>query len=215
MRRINTAAWSTFLRRLDEYAQRSGTAAVPELHVEPDGYPLGRRAAYWRRQRDLLAPSDRHELDVRPGWYWAVSEVRWQARLRRLRDIAKHHTGGRLRRADYLFVTRLRERFTELEPADQALVTQLVGGPRTSAPHAFAAAVRTYLSRNPGADAGSISRRETIVIDGKRISLGRQAHYVRERFWSTDPPGQKLSEEEICDIESLPGWQWRPRRSGT
>lgn len=185
---------------------------MPEMHVEQDGYPLGRRAAYWRRQRGQLTPSAHRELESRPGWYWDVTEVRWEARLRRLHDIAENHSGGRLRRADYLFVTRLREKFSELPPTDQELITRLVGGPRKSGPHAFASAVRTYLTRNPESDATSISRRETLTIDDKRINLGRQSQYVRERYWSTDPPGQKLSEEEIVDIESLPGWAWRPRR---
>jgi hypothetical protein len=209
MRRINTSAWSTFLGHLDEYVQESGTAAVPEMHIEPDGYPLGRRAAYWRRQKGQLALSARQDLESRPGWYWDVTEVRWEARLRRLHSIAESHEGGRLRRADYLFVSRLRNQFEQLPQKERDLVVRLVGSGRDSSAHAFVKFARAWLERHPESDVSGISRREMIDIGGVEVHLGRQRAYVRERYWMTDPPGQKLSPGEIADIESLPGWTWR------
>ena len=207
-----TSAWETFLHHLDQYVERTGTAAVPQLHVDSDGFPLVTRSHYWRKKKRDLTDTQIAEVESRPGWVWTLAAVHQQQRRDRLRKLAKSSVGQRLAKADYLFVSRLRSQLEQLPLQEQELVVQLVGSVPYSSVHAFAENARRWLSRNPSCDVTGISRRSKIDIDGEDVHLGRQRAYVRERYWMTDPPGQKLTQEEIGEVESLPGWVWRASR---
>lgn len=212
MRTRKTAAWETFLHHLDHYVERTGTAAVPQLYTEPDGFPLGARAHYWRKKKHELTTAQVAEAESREGWVWTLTAVHEQQRSKRLRALAQRPDGQRLSRADYLFASRLRSQLEHLPAEEQELVVQLIGMGRHSSARTFVEHAHLWLSRNPGCDVSDISRRSTINIDGEDVHLGRQRAYVRERYWMTDPPGQKLTQEEIGEVESLPGWTWKARR---
>lgn len=207
-----TPAWETFLHHLDRYVERTGTAAVPQLHVEPGGFPLGTRAHYWRKRKRELTADQIAEVEKRPGWAWTLAAVHQKQRRDRLRELAENSAGQRLSRADYLFVSRLRRQLEQLPPQEQKIVMELVGSGRDSSAHTFVDHARRWLSDNPGCDVTGISRRTRIDVGGDVVHLGRQRAYVRERYWMTDPPGQKLTREEVDEVEALPGWTWGPSR---
>jgi len=88
--------FETGYRRLTEYVADRGTASVPQLYVEPDGYPLGKFVSALRKKhaRGLeFDPDQLRRIESLPGWLWNVKEAKYQAALDHLRRyVAKNGT---------------------------------------------------------------------------------------------------------------------------
>jgi hypothetical protein len=78
--------WEAGFARLQRYIDRTGTAAVPSLYVEPDRFQLGQWVSTQRRlynQGELSA--DRAErLASLPGWRWHTHREAWERGFDRL-----------------------------------------------------------------------------------------------------------------------------------
>ncbi|MGW8431286.1 helicase associated domain-containing protein [Curtobacterium citreum] len=75
--------------RVAAYVEAHGTASVPQMYVEPDGYKTGQFVATLR-QRDArgehIDPSRRQRLQALPGWVWNTKEAKYKAALEHLRQ---------------------------------------------------------------------------------------------------------------------------------
>ncbi|WIB65558.1 helicase associated domain-containing protein [Curtobacterium sp. MCBD17_040] len=74
--------------RVLAYVATHGTASVPQLYVEPDGYPTGMFVANLRKRHargSRIDPSQLQRLEALPGWVWNAKEAKYQAALNHLR----------------------------------------------------------------------------------------------------------------------------------
>lgn len=67
-----TAAWNAAFERLRTYAGANNTALVPQRFVTEDGFWLGSWVKRQRARRDELGNQQRNQLELLPGWTWAV-----------------------------------------------------------------------------------------------------------------------------------------------
>jgi superfamily II DNA or RNA helicase len=97
------ALWDEGFQRVERFAQRTGSARVPKLYVEPDGYRLGawvgiQRASYSRGRdgyaakarvrRRPLDPVRAARLEALPGWTWSPFSDSWERNFRALAAFA-------------------------------------------------------------------------------------------------------------------------------
>lgn len=74
--------------RIVAYVASHGTASVPQLFVEPDGFKTGMFVAGIRKndaRGSYIDPSHRRRLEALPGWVWNSKEARYKAALDHLR----------------------------------------------------------------------------------------------------------------------------------
>ncbi|WP_181441413.1 helicase associated domain-containing protein [Curtobacterium sp. MCSS17_016] len=74
--------------RVQDYVATHGTASVPQLHVETDGYRTGMFVAKLRKRHakgSYIDPTQRQRLEALPGWVWNAKEAKYQAALNHLR----------------------------------------------------------------------------------------------------------------------------------
>jgi DNA-directed RNA polymerase specialized sigma24 family protein len=89
----NEDRWEAGFRRLKEYAERTGSAAVDRNHRTKDGYNLG----WWantqrmRGRKATLPVNQRQLLESLPGWSWDRRADRWTVGFKLLCGYAKTH----------------------------------------------------------------------------------------------------------------------------
>ena len=207
------------LEALRLFVEQNGHALVPEDYQKNDSgefnlgmWVAGQRNAY---RQERLPDQRRSELESVPGWAWNAVDAVFETNLELLHAFVKQHghanvpqvDGGRNGRQNALgaWVSGRRIRYAKGQLTKEQIqkleeVPHWEWDPREASYQRHLGALRHFAEReghsSPGPDAEE-------HIDGHDLKL---QHWVQSR--RTDYRNGKLSNEEIVELESLPGWRW-------
>lgn len=180
-------------------------------------FPLGSRVSSIRAvyRAGRLSESWIRKFEALPGWTWDAHDARWRQRLE---SLVKSYPN--LTVQDRVWLGNQRFRWDVLRPEWQELLKEqphLLLPEHQARTDTFVRAVRQWLAENPDKNAGDIAYRSTLELDGKTYDLGKRVTYYRRRYRGLEgQSGRKLADDEIKQIEELPGWTWtgdRQKRS--
>lgn len=208
-------SWRALFRAFERYVADSGTTLVPP-GTTVDGTCL---AAWCNRQRSryadgTLSPTQIELLNSISHWHWDADELRWRTGLSALRLHGRDHHMSSLRRGvrvdgidlgawiqryrqDYRAGTLSSERIESLE--------SLEGWHWGSSVDIWTdgvAALEAFIAENGHSSPAQKARANGYAV-GIWVSERRREHRTGE-----------LDSDRARYLESLPGWQWAPRRAG-
>lgn len=177
-------------------------------------FPLGSRVSALRavHRAGRLSEDWISKFESLPGWTWDAHDARWRERFD---SIVKAFPN--LTVEQRVWLGNQRYRWPVLRQEWQQLLKdhpELLTPEDRSRSAEFVAAVEEWLKQNPGKNAGDISYRTMVTLDGEEYDLGKRVTYYRRRFRGAEGQSRnKLSAGEVKMIEALPGWQWAGSRS--
>ncbi len=225
--------------RVVAYLDTHGTASVPQLYVEPDGYKTGAFVANLRRRHangGHIDPSQQQRLEALPGWVWNAKEAKYKAALDHLRRyVAKtgtatppkdHTTDDGFKLGEWvgdqreaLTVSKKRKMTPERKAELEALPGWVWNAKETPVTPEFTPKrdpferglelMRGYIAEHGNADVPTHYNRPSDVFN-----LGIWAKNQR----AATKPGSKrtMTAEHRAALESLPGWseslRWKKTR---
>ena len=216
---VRAESWERFVMELDRWIAENGDALVPQsatvTTLAGAGYALGQRVKNARLayRRGALSAARVRELEARQGWSWdgyasRSAQVREQrvAALRAYR--AANGTLDGLESTDPVLARWLRDqRSAALSSAERRELERIPGAleVRKGRLEEFLTGMRSWLAGDPDRGAGDVRYSTMHRLGRQQIPLGRRAAYWRARHAEG-----KLAADQIAQIETLPGWAWRP-----
>jgi superfamily II DNA or RNA helicase len=212
----NSAQWEQGFRRLLNYVNEHGTAAVPRAYVI-EGYPLGswidsRRGEY---KHGTLDPERQKRLSDLPGWDWAPRAGKWDEGYLRLVAYTNEHGNARPRDEyvcpdGYLLGAWARRQRNDYKDGrlsndrSERLVklNSWVWDPRTAQWEESFARLLEYIREHGTARVPATYSAD----DGYRLGLwvANQRHNYANG---------SLERERVKRLAKLRGWEWTPSRS--
>lgn len=144
-------------------------------------------------------------------------QLKWLARFEELLDIAARRgrlTGLTRQQSDWLRQQRLAYREGRLLPQREELLRQipdLLDGDYRRQVARFVHDAQAWVDHT-GKDLSQLQARDTVTIDGRVCNIGKKAVYYRRRYTGLET-GYRLQDDEIHEIEQLPGWSWTGPRA--
>jgi hypothetical protein len=203
--------WSEKLALLHNFVERKGRARVPYNHVE-SGFELGHWAAGLRKKSKTVTAERRAQLEALPGWSWdRYPDEEWNQSYALLKTFAQRegHAGVPQRHTENgirlgVWATTQRANKETLTAERRAQLEALPGwtwDPRADDWDRGYAALKTFADREGHA----------------RVPQGHRENGINLHNWVMVQRRNenKLTPQRREQLEALPGWTWRIRRSAT
>ncbi|MDD5395637.1 MAG: Helicase associated domain protein, partial [Thiothrix sp.] len=201
-------AWEDGFGQLEQYVNQHGNARCPRGYVMPDGYKLGQWVGMQRRPKtkNLLSQYCIRRLESLSGWSWDPYLEAWEDGFGQLEQYVNQHGNARVSRG-------------HVTPEDYRL-GQWIGAQRESRSKNQLSQDRIErLGSLPGWSWVPLSEQweegfKQLTLHGNaRVSNGyvtpegyRLSQWVSKQRESRSK--NKLSQDRIERLDSLPGWSW-------
>lgn len=208
--------WEEGYNCLETYAERTGQTRVPQSYATDDGYPLGDWVQVQRSffAKKKLSEERQRRLEALPGWVWVARDAKWDENYDRLTAYTREHGTSRVPQGHKLdgrglgaWVADQRTAYAKgkMLPDRKIRLEALPGWAwdRDVAQwdEAFEQ-VTGYLQEN-----GHIRIPQGYRMAG--VDLGIWVNNQRRRARTATGPH---AAERVRRLESLPGWDWEPRK---
>lgn len=191
---------------------KHGDARVPQAaegrKIGGQAYPLGTRVSALRsaHKQGKLSATETRMFERLPGWTWDYWDAEWRERFGRIIEQYPN-----VARKDRVWLTGQRLRWDKLRPEWQQLMidADLADTQDASRVSDFVRYARVWLEQNPGLTMRQMTWEATVEVDGETINVGRKVTYYRRRYRGLEGrEPYELSDDDIAQIEELPGWSW-------